>query len=269
MRNNGNAPRIKGPLMITVVDGCAYGRAGMVEALRQTLSSVTGRVRVTGFASLEAFLQACLAAERARMHALHKGGLDNDAPRAVMSSPEMGCRQVGLVIRLPSVPQQALSMLLQLGDFARHLATTVRVTVLSPYAFDGVFRVLERLRIAHPIQIVAARLSVGALCDALMPPRVLDVRSLDRWLGQSAITPASALLTQLELWALQQSVLAVPMYKQSRRRAVVPKTLYGQRASALRKLGAPHLNALLRWFSEPGRSAWRHAKRYRVDVREA
>ncbi|HGM5835944.1 TPA: hypothetical protein ACKP36_004391 [Serratia marcescens] len=158
-----------------------------------------------------------------------------------------------LAIRLPSMPQAVLDMLLHLGELAHVLPPTLRLVVLSVFPPEKVLRVLAGLGMSQHVHVIDARQPVLTLCRVLMLAARLNVLSLSTWLSHKPVLRSRALLTLPERWVLRQSVREVPVHKQAYRRSVDAKTLYSQRSTAFHKLGVPHLHALLGWFRVPER----------------
>jgi DNA-binding CsgD family transcriptional regulator len=200
-----------------VVDPCPYGREGLVTALCEQPSQQGGSV--TGYASLNLASQAWWPAL--------KDGLP-------------GC----LVVRLPDSPQVALATVLQLAVIAARLADATRLVVLSSFSSAHILRVLSVMGVRQRVCVAGTRLPVASLCELLSA-----AGGVDR--GDVPAMWATVTLSPREREVLCQSVLAVAVARQARRHTLSSKTLYAQRRTALRKLGADHLHGLLVWFQAP------------------
>lgn len=223
---------------VAVVDGCMYGRDGLVAALQGLSGCSLASCHVSGFASLDEVQQAWLEGVR---------GMKSAETTAPLTQPTC------LAIRLPAMPQAVLDMLLHLGELTRGFPPAVRLVVLSVYPPEKVLRVLAGLGISQHVHVIDARLPVLTLCRMLMLAVRLNVFSLSSWLAESPVRSHHARLTLPERWVLRQSVREVPVHKQANRRSVDAKTLYSQRSTAFHKLGVPHLHGLLGWFRLPER----------------
>ncbi len=213
---------------VGVIAPCGYGRRGLVTLLR-SLPHPALRT-VTGFAAVHDAL-----------FYPHDG---QGVPRASRRGRIMP-RWDALVIHLPREPQAGLAMLLQLGAPAVSALPLSALIVLSPFPPEEVRRVLQLVRVNHPLQVMDARLGVGALCDTfgaggqvMMP-----------YVPYAGMAPAH--LTKKERQVLLCSLRGISVPEQAYLRALSAKTVYGHKQSAVHKLGAGSLRQLLERF-RPG-----------------
>ncbi|MEB7884028.1 hypothetical protein [Serratia fonticola] len=219
-------------LKVAVVDGCNYGRAGLVAALQDAPQWNGQRLRPTGVSDL------------GRLSMLHAAGSPDDVSR-------FDC----LVVRLPAEPRAALSTLIQLGAPGMRLALTVRLVVLSALTPELVLGVLSRVGIRLWVRVVDDRQSLPVLCRAVCPTGELADSGVMAWSGQLLADNDLPQLSGKERGVLWQSLQMVTVHALARRQALSSKTLYTQRQGALHKLGAAHLKELLRKFRvQPGNS---------------
>lgn len=218
------------PWRIGVVDPCAYGLMGMVTLLRSVSCLHLRQPMVEGFSSLKQAVSADPLGGGYYGHGL--------------------CKMEGLVVRLSSCPQEGLSLLLQLGAPEVRLLTAGRVWVISPHPLPVVCRVLGRLDVSPRMLVMNACLPVDRMrevfCRSFLSPGEVD--------GDADVLPiapahrAASRLTERERQSLWHTLNDVTIPIQARRRGMNPKTLYGQRESAVHKLGATRLQGLLKAF---------------------
>lgn len=214
---------------VAVVDSCSYGRMGLVNALEGVTpgGGLTLRVKgASGLASLSSLLLCGLTA------------------------PEEMFRLDTLVVRLPSDPRAALSLLLQLGGPDVPPTVTVRLVVLSALAPETIYRVLGQVGVRQQVRVLDDRLPLATLCQALTPPE--QNASPGRADGDDTLmTTGAPALSGRESRVLWLSLQMVSMQVLAQRQSVSVKTLYNQRQGAMTKLGASHLQALLDRFRVP------------------
>ncbi|WP_413504372.1 hypothetical protein [Serratia grimesii] len=198
---------------ITVVDACCYGREGMNAAL-QRHSCVAGVVTREALTDVLSMLSVF--------------------PRAAPSPSS-------LVVRLPMLAQDALSVLLQLADLPA--ACYTRVVVMSNVAPDVVRRVLAHIGVNEAVRIVDARCTLPTLCRTVISTTG-EVGDSDEILS----CEAHNLLSPRERYVLSKTLREMSIYTQARQAQVSAKTIYTQRARALLKLGVPDVLTLLRQF---------------------
>ncbi|WP_419236835.1 helix-turn-helix transcriptional regulator [Serratia fonticola] len=199
---------------LTLMDTCSYGRMGLAAVFSGALS--ISSVTVTGSLQ-EAFSTMLCSAKH------------DEAMRH-------------LVIRLPTTAQAALVLLLQLSDIIEAGAFTYQqVMVLSPFDVSVVQRMITTLGM-DGIHVVDDRLSVLNLYRAILPVNgCKDEAKLHRSV-LSRLTPG-------ERKVLYYSLMNWPIHRQARSWRVSPKTIYTQRAGALRKLGVADILSLLRYLN--------------------
>lgn len=225
-----------GGLRVAVVDGCSYGRLGIVSAV-QALSG-PGPEGVLACDTLTTLVRRVRDAVTKRGVNPSHGVWGWDA----------------LVVRLPSAPQTALDLLLTLGAEAVRRLPVRRLVLLSPFPAVVVLDVLAGTGCAWPVQVVAADLPVVAVRSVVRPVPLRGrrrarpgVTSMDVP-GGICTAPMVPRLSERERLVLWHSVRAVSVYTQARHRARSHKTLYGQRTAALHKLGVGSVSELLRGF---------------------
>lgn len=197
---------------VTVVDACSYGRLGLATAL----------------------------------HAPEKGchvvAVDTLAacPPPDVSIPSC------LVLRLSMTAQSTLSALLQLGESP--LVLYSHVVVVTDVAPGAVCLVLISVGLRGRMTVVDGHHRLSDVCDAVASPLRRRLRPLAHI--QSVTQPRGlyTLLSAKERRVLERTIREVSVYTQARQLQVSAKTIYTQRASALRKLGVPDVPALLRQF---------------------
>lgn len=223
---------------VVVIDGCSYGRLGLVSALRTFPFADGTPVDITGYASPASLVQAT------RDMARH----------CRVGQPGPPVRGAVMVVRLPAAPQAALDLLLQLGAVPVRQLPVSRLVLLSPYPGDVVLTVLVGTGCPWPVQVVASDLSLANLRGVLHPVvhrgrrRARSAGAPGSWPLCASSVPLLPRLSERERLVLWYSVQAVPVYTQARRRSLSHKTLYSQRAQALHKLGVTSVGALLRGF---------------------
>lgn len=214
------------PWRIAVVDGCHYGRVGLVAALQGGPHWDGLTLRPTGIKDLGA---------------LHKHWA---AGRATDDVLRFDC----LVVRLPTDPQAALSTLLQLGSPGMPLVLAERLVVLSALTPELVLRVLSGVGVRLWVRVVDDRLPLVVLCRAVCPPGELHDPDIMAWSGVLLADTGTPQLSSKERGVLWQCLQMVSVHALARRLDISSKTLYAQRQGALNKLGAAHLKVLLRQF---------------------
>lgn len=215
---------------VAVVDGCNYGRAGLLAALRDAPQWDGLKLRPKGARDFGA-LNTLLAA----------------------GSPEDTFRLDCLVVRLPADPRAALSALLQLGAPSIPLALTERLVVLSALSPELVLRVLSGVGVRLWVRVVDDRLPLAVLCRAMCPPGELCDPDIMAWSELLLADTGTPKLSCKERGVLWQCLQMVSVHALARRLEISSKTLYSQRQGALNKLGAAHLKVLLRQFRiQPG-----------------
>lgn len=211
---------------VVVVDGCNYGRAGLVSALLGEQQAGRLKMQPMGVGDLEALNMLRAAA-----------GMTNEVL-------QFDC----LVVRLPKDPQAALSTLLQLGEPGIPLELTERLVVLSALAPELVLRVLSGVGVRLWVRALNDRLPLSVLCRAICPPRELSDPGIMAWSGLLLTETGSPQLSSKEREVLWQCLQMVTVHVLARRLGMSSKTLYTQRQGALNKLGAAHLKVLLSQF---------------------
>lgn len=201
---------------ITVVDACNYGRLGLATALH--------------------------APEEGR----HVVAVDS---LAACPPPEVSVSSC-LVLRLPMTAQSALLALLQLGESPFVLYS--RVVVVTDVAPGAVCRVLISVGLSGRMTYVDGHQRLSDVCQALVSPLRRGLRPLAHIRSVAQPRGLYTLLSAKERRALERTIREVSVYTQARQFQVSAKTIYTQRAGALRKLGVPDVLALLRQF-EPTR----------------
>ncbi|MBH2766584.1 response regulator transcription factor [Serratia marcescens] len=119
---------------VTVVDGCAFGRLGLMAAL--TTAALPAQVWAT---------------------------LDSEAFQAVRQSAGGHC----LVLRLPLPTATGIAQLLALGDVPWATLQYRAVIVLSPYAPTAVRQVVDRLGVQCDLYVLSSRLTPRVLIEAV------------------------------------------------------------------------------------------------------
>lgn len=211
---------------VVVVDGCNYGRAGLVAALHGEQQAGRLKVQPMGVGDLEALNMLRATA-----------GMANEVF-------QLDC----LVVRLPKDPRVALSTLLQLGAPGTPLALTERLVVLSALAPELVLRVLSGVGVRLWVRALNDRLPLSVLCRAICPSGELCVPGIMAWSGILLMETSSPQLSSKEREVLWQCLQMVSVHTLARRLEMSSKTLYTQRQGALNKLGAAHLKVLLCQF---------------------
>ncbi len=211
---------------VTLVDGCCYGRIGLLAALQQYFSS-SGNWSVMAVDSLARLLSSI-------------------SPYIMTSyrKREESARDL-LVVRLPMAPQAALAVLLQLREVT--VASYPRIVVLSHIEPEIVRRILSSVGPSSAVRVVDARLAPSKLCQLIMSSTV------ERF---NEISPGKPTLvfTRGERRALAQTLCEISVQVQAHVHRVSTKTIYTHRSGALFKLGARNVLALLRWFVPMSRS---------------
>lgn len=207
-----------------VVDPCCYGRLGLVSALLSLPRTAPEPRTVVGFGTVQEAL------------------LYRAAPRDDMESergPDELAPWDALMVHLPQEPQAGLSLLLQMGTPGVSRIPLSRLIVLSSFPVREVRRVLQAVRVAHPLHVINARLGVRELClapgaggtEMVPPPGMAPVH-----------------LTAKERLVLLGSLQERSAAEQARLYGMNPKTVYGHKQSAIHKLGAETLRQLLDRF---------------------
>ncbi|MCT4737222.1 hypothetical protein [Raoultella ornithinolytica] len=194
---------------ITVVDACAWGRAGLVHALR----AAPGVTHVQSMAEWPVTLAAATDAEEV------------------------------IVLRLPSDVREASALLLYLGDPALSQVKAGRLVLLSPFTGRSLNRLLDGTGCPWPVRAVDSRLPVAHLVERVCMP--LTALTPDGTVLFACDSPVRGRLTWRECLVLRQSLWAVPLAVQAEDRHRNYKTLYAQRVSGLLKLGVASPGALL------------------------
>lgn len=210
----------KGHWQITVVDTCSYGRLGLVTALH--------------------------APEKGR----HVVAVDS---LAACPPPEASIPSC-LVLRLPMTAQSTLSALLKLGESP--LVLYSHVVVVTDVAPEVVRRMLISVGLRGRMTVVDGHQRLSDVCQALFTQMGRKQHFLAHSLYITQPRRLYTLLSAKERHVLEKTIREVSVYTQARQLQVSAKTIYSQRASALRKLGVPNVQALLRQFA-PARAAVR------------
>lgn len=213
---------------VAVVDSCSYGRTGLVSALQGAAPRSGLTLRVRGTHGLEMLSTLLLSG---------------------LTAPEEMFRLDTLVVRLPTEPRAALSLLLQLGGPDVPPTVTRRLVVLSALAPETIYRVLGQVGVRQRVRVMDDRLPLATLCQAVGPSdKENDPLARADWNG----TLAGVALSDSESRVLWQCLQMVSIRVLAQRQSVSAKTLYNQRLGAMNKLGASHLQALLDRFRVPG-----------------
>jgi hypothetical protein len=147
-----------------------------------------------------------------------------------------------LVLRLPADPVKALLLTLQLPEAPWCGLGCLSLIVLSPFRPGYLLRVMACLTLPCTVYVLDARLPAETLCNAVLMCR----KSAGAGIGlRTAVLSA---LSAHERHALYESLLTVTVHSQAKRRAVSVKTVYSQRARALKKLGVSDLSGLVGCF---------------------
>lgn len=217
-------------LRVAVVDGCSYGRLGIVSAVQALSGPVPEGVL------------ACDTLTTLVMRVRD----------AVMTDDVWGWDV--LVVRLPTAPQDALDLLLTLGAEAVCRLPVRRLVLLSPFPAAVVLDVLAGAGCAWPVQVVSADLPVVEVRTVVRPTPARGRRRARQGVtlagssGGGSAAPMVPRLSERERLVLWHSVRAVSVHAQARRQSRSHKTLYGQRTTALHKLGVGSVSELLRGF---------------------
>ncbi|MGF6188986.1 LuxR C-terminal-related transcriptional regulator [Serratia sp. 2723] len=214
------------PWRVAVVDGCHYGRVGLVAALQGGPHWDGLKLRPTGVKDLGA---------------LHRHWVTG---RASYDGLQFDC----MVVRLPADPRAALSTLLQLGAPGMPLALAERLVVLTALTPELVLRVLNRVGVRLWVRVLDDRLPLAVLCRAVYPQDELYDPDIMAWSALLLADTGTPELSSRERGVLWQCLQMVSVHALARRLDISSKTLYTQRQGALNKLGAAHLKVLLRQF---------------------
>ena len=213
---------------IGVVDPCPLGRVGLMAVCQDLVNRGAWRSpHVWGFASLQALMEA-----------QQLGG--------EMAGAARGWDM--LILRLPGSPTDALAGLLGLGS-PRIRGGVARLVVVTPFSLPETACVLARLPVPAVRGVIGARTPLDALRLTLSDTAGGQVYQCPTPL------PLMGQLTERERGVLLHSLLALPVHSLARRNALSSKTLYAQRASALRKLGVSRLRDLFQVLATPGSPA--------------
>lgn len=209
---------------IVIVDRCFCSRDGLQLALGDVAADA--RIPVTAVSTVT---QAA---------ALLRWPLPDGADDADDEGAGRGC----LVIRLPDTPQDALSLLLTLGEPGIRVAFRHHATlVLSPYPLSPVLRVLLASTVTRWTSVGQP---VDALCRAVLTTMAMGGRGPA---GALPVVGAHA-LTARERQVLQAVLSGQSMDGLAPRMGVSSKTLYTQRRTALLRLGVNSMHDLFRCF---------------------
>jgi hypothetical protein len=148
-----------------------------------------------------------------------------------------------VIIRIPTCPTAGLALMLSLGDVHWGLAWCNTLIVLSPFQREVMRHVISCLHLPCKVYVVDARLPQVNLCCS-----ILDLRKENHVLLPIMNSLPSSWLSAHERHAICYSLQGIPVYFQARRRAVSVKTVYSQRACALKKLGVNSMSALIGMF---------------------
>ncbi|MGQ5837779.1 hypothetical protein ACUNIZ_25710 [Serratia sp. IR-2025] len=210
------------PCAITIIDACPYGRLGLQSILTSpSLSSFNAIVDI------------------------HEE-IDT-ALMAMQKNIAAGMAKVGgyLILRLLSLPAVALWQLLSLDSALMTQLGYQRLILLSPYKMNNVIRqVLISGDIRLPVRIINSRCSAALLHRIVLSQGTLLQEGHDELLPHM---PA-LVLSMPERRVLSGTLQETPIHLLARRQQRNHKTLYAQRQSALQKLRAANLPALLRRF---------------------
>ncbi|KAB8312328.1 helix-turn-helix transcriptional regulator [Erwinia endophytica] len=211
---------------VGVIDPCNYGRQGLVMALRSPPGISQGQHSVQGYDGVEDALS-------------HSWGGQSD--RCLAQERTAESRDI-LVVRLPPNPLEGLALLLQLGALTEAALSGIMLTVLSRFSAGEVRRVLRRAGVENPLWVMDDRLPVMTLCSA--------VAGSENDSGEGAFpsTGFQPRLTNKEREVLVSSLLGISVQEQAYQRTLNISTVYGQRQSALYKLGVATLPGLLELF---------------------
>ncbi|EMF07325.1 hypothetical protein [Serratia marcescens] len=206
-------PDQRSTVAIVIVDGCSYGRMGLLNALRQASS---GQVEAFAGVALREpqKIRAAEGKQSGNVDSLHPGWI--------------------LVLRLPKNPREALLLLLQLEGHQLECVGYRRLVVLSPFHAGTIRRFLACCGVQFAVRIVNARHSVAQLSRAVLQERE------DEWLPWM---PA-LILSVRERDVMRRTLQGIPIVQQALCRRLSPKTLYAQRSCALMKLGVSSIPAL-------------------------
>lgn len=224
-RSSDKRGRRRASWQIAVVDGCHYGRVGLVTALGGVQWNGL-KLRVVGMKDFGAL------------------SMLQPPPDVEDGTLRFDC----LVVRLPSDPRAALCTLLQLGVTSLSLPLTAHLVVLSALTPEVVLRVLSRIGVKLRVRVLDDRLPLAMLCQAVCPQDEWHDRETMAWSRQLLANTGTPQLSVKERGVLWQCLQMVSVHTLARRLKMSSKTLYTQRQGAIHKLGAAHLNALLRQF---------------------
>ncbi|WP_139375512.1 hypothetical protein [Serratia marcescens] len=221
-----NAALLEMPSRVSVIDPCPYGREGW----HYVFQSTNGKNNPSDVFVAESILD------------LHANPIWLDCIHTRLSSPHY------LILRLPSHAQQAILMVLQLGEFTPALLHFQCLVVITPFSQNATRHILACSGIQRAVPIVIGRhplrdlrhyillLSRQTICSRPYPKKNLSEE--DDYL----------MLTSAERKVLRQTLSEIPMYRQVRLNNSLTKTIYSQRRSALLKFGVRSVLDLLRVF---------------------
>ncbi|MBJ2089990.1 hypothetical protein ACMFFK_04315 [Serratia marcescens] len=229
MIDNGSLPTVACHVFsswnITLVDACSFGRLGLEAALLKSASPFPLKVR--GLGSLV-------------------GPISVMSPFKHADKEHRTREERCLVVRLPEPPQEAMLMLLSLGDVPLDIYS--HVLVMSSVNPAIIRRFLLGVGVNRHVRILDDRLPISALCEAIIPSVEQGSTSSVTWFGEMFHVRLQTLFTPGERRALWYVLKGVSMYQQVLRSQVSNKTLYNQRHTALIKLRVRGVNDLIRQF---------------------
>lgn len=144
-----------------------------------------------------------------------------------------------LVLRLPSDPVSALVLLLRLPEVPWTLLRCHTLVVLSPFSTGCLLRLFGCLKLPCFVQVLNARLPLHLLKDAILARR--KYARIGNGLGTQGL-PVLSIYERRTLW---ESLQAVSIHTQAKKRFVSTKTVYSHRVRALAKLGHRDLSGLI------------------------
>lgn len=213
---------------ISIVDSCYYSRIGLREALLLCLS-YSGNGVMNDYESMV-------------------GADSATTPYIIMAESGFYFDDNCLVLKLPDNPQEALVLLLQLGEQPVINANFKRVVVLSPFANHVVEHILICVDLRSIVHIIGSKCSLSSVCEAILNIRAPMRENYKLNHGKRLIYNPAKTFTPSELRVLKETLQGMSVHAQARRHSVNHKTVYKQRSCALEKLNMSDVLTLLRFF---------------------